>query len=196
MNFEALEQTGQTARLPTELYVYLKPTFPDAEYTALNSKIPSMVYDPHASFFNQKDETAALNADGGVTYRVASAMNVQICIISVLSVFLFHTQKQTERMREFEILFRLGYSHQKIRALIYTESVLLLGIGFCLFGLLYGAYVSSITNAIRVSGAYQYIGFSLAWKEMICISLGMIGVVVISDLLSYRPQKTYNEVIA
>ena len=190
VNFEALEKTGQATCLPTELYVYLDPTVTDAEYAALNSMIPSLVYDPHASFINQKDETAALNADGGVTYRVAAAMNIQICIISVLSVFLFHTQKQTERTREFEILFRLGYSHRKIRALICTESVLLLGIGFCPFGLLYGAYVSSITNAIRASGAYQYIGFSHAWKEMICISLGMIGVVGISDLVSYRPQKT------
>lgn len=183
-----MEDLKQAEILPAEIHVYINPANASAD-DVLNRIIPSMIYDPHANFVNQKDEISARDENGGVTYRAASAMNVQICIISVLSVFLLHTQKQTERAGEFDILYRLGYSHREIRYLIFAESFILLGIGLGVFAMLYGMYVNSITSAIRETGAYQYSGFSLAWKEIIFISLGMIGVVSISNLLSYKPQK-------
>lgn len=188
-NADALNALGQADILPSELHVYLKPNLKEDDYDTLRNTIPSLVYDPHSSCSNQLDKDAALHENNSVTYRVAAAMNVQICIISIVSVFLFHTQKQTQRTREFEILYRLGCSHRYIRGMMAAESFLLLGIGFGLFALLYGGYVGSVMNAIRESGAYQYGEIVFAWKEMILISLGMIGAVTLSDLLSYRPKK-------
>ena len=87
------------------------------------------------------------------------------------------------------LLSRLGYSEGKIRSLIYTESYIFVAIGLLIFTLLYGGYVSAVMTAITRMGSYQYSGFSLAWREIIVIAVGIIGVVGISGYLGYNTQR-------
>ncbi|MBQ4560370.1 MAG: FtsX-like permease family protein [Tyzzerella sp.] len=181
-----IESLGQADILPADIHIYINDSISSTDYIYLNNTIPALVYDPHATYFNQKDEIASLDVNGSVTYKVATSMNILICIISILSTFLFHTQKQINRAREYDVLYKLGYSHKQIRSLIFTESFILIGIGLLIFGLLYGSYVNSIIQSIQDTQAYQYSGFALAWREIISISLGIIGVISISNIISYR----------
>ena len=184
-----MKSLKQAEILPADIHVYLADNITDEQYAALCNKIPTMVYDPHARYTNQKDYLQSRDADGTVSAKAATVMNVMICIISVISVFLLHTQHQMNRQGEFTLLSRLGYSDGKIRSLIYTESYIFVGTGLLIFALLYGGYVNAVMAAIAQTDMYQYSGFSLAWREIIVIAVGIIGVVGISGYLGYNTRR-------
>lgn len=187
---EALMQSlNQSEILPADIHIYFAEDITEEKYAALCEKLANMVYDPHARYTNQKDYLQSLDDDGAVSAKAATVMNVMICIISVISVFLLHTQHQMNRQGEFMLLSRLGYSDGKIRSLIYTESYIFVGIGLLIFTLLYGGYVSAVMAAIAEMGSYQYSGFSLAWREILVIAVGIIGVVGISGYLGYNTRR-------
>lgn len=181
-----LESLGQADVLPADIYICISDSISSADYAHLNTAIPSLIYDPHAVYFNQKAEAADLKDNGILTYRVAASMNLLISVISILSIGLFNTQKQANRAQEYAVLYKLGYSHEQIRFLIFAESFMIIGIGLLIFVLLYGAYVNSILRSIQSTQAYQYSDFMLAWKEIVSIALSVICVVCLSNRISYR----------
>lgn len=180
---------GETI-LPQDLHIYPDGDLSEADYRLLCSTLPTLISDPHASYENRRDEIAVLDKNGQVTHDAASTMNVLIAVISVSSVFLYHLQQNVNRRQELSILYRLGLGRNRIRLLLHAESLLLLAVGIGIFALLYGLYVGSILHTIASSGAYQYAGFSFAWREIFLISLGMIGAVMLADGMIMREERT------
>ncbi len=188
-NETLMQSLKQAEILPADIHVYLADDLADGQYAALCEAIPNAVYDPHARYTNQKDRLQSLDDGGNVSANAATAMNVLICVISVLSVFLLHTQHLTSRQGEFTLLERLGTSEGKIRTLVFAESGLFVAVGFLIFTLLYGGYVGAINAAIAATGSYEYSGFRLAWREILVIAAGVIGAVGISGYLGTNKRR-------
>ncbi len=176
-----LEALTDCDLLPTELHVYLEEDISEEAYGDIRRTIPKLIRDPHAHYQNQRDKIAVLDGNGRVVHDAASSMNLLICIISVLSVFLYQMQQTVNRQYEFDTLYRMGLGYNRIGLLVHLESMLLVFVGLGIFALLYGGYVGSIVHAIQASQAYQYADFSFAWREILVISLSMIGVVVLAN---------------
>ncbi len=182
-NETLMQSLNQAEILPADIHVYLAEDLSEEQYAALCGEIPNMVYDPHARYTNQKDRLQSLDDGGNVSANAATAMNVLICVISVLSVFLLHTQHLTNRQGEFTLLERLGTSEGKIRTLVFAESGLFVAVGFLIFTLLYGGYVGAINAAIVATGSYEFSGFRLAWREILVLAAGVIMAIGISGYL-------------
>ena len=186
-NETLMQSLNQAEILPADIHVYIAEDLSEEQYAALCGEIPNMVYDPHARYTNQKDRLQSLDDGGTVSANAATAMNVLICVISILSVFLLHTQHLTNRQGEFTLLERLGTSEGRIRTLAFAESGLFVAVGFLIFTLLYGGYVGAINAAIAATGSYEFSGFRLAWREILVLAAGVIMAVGISGYLgTYR----------
>ena len=181
---ETLMQSLEQAKiLPADIHVYLAKDLSGERYAALCEEIPNTVYDPHARYTNQRDHLQSLDDGGTVSANAAKVMNVMICVISVLSVFLLHTQHLTNRQGEFRLLKRLGTDEGTIRTLVFAESWLFVGAGLLIFALLYGGYVGAVNAAIAAAGSYEFSGFRLAWREILVMAAGVIMAVGVSGYL-------------
>ncbi|MBR5365474.1 MAG: hypothetical protein IK132_04450 [Clostridia bacterium] len=188
-NETLMQSLNQAEILPADIHVYLAEDLSEEQYAALCGEIPNMVYDPHARYTNQKDRLQSLDDGGTVSANAATAMNVLICVISILSVFLLHTQHLTNRQGEFTLLERLGTSEGRIRTLAFAESGLFVAVGFLIFTLLYGGYVGAINAAIAATGSYEFSGFRLAWREILVLAAGVIMAVGISGYLGTKKRR-------
>ncbi len=175
--------------LPADLHVYLDEDISEETYSNIRRMMPNLICDPHASYQNQRDEIAVLDGNGSVVHDAASSMNILICVISVLSVFLYHMQQTINRQYEFDILHKMGLGNARIKALVHIESLILMLLGIGIFALLYGGYVSSIVQSIQASQAYQYADFSFAWREIIVISVSIISVVELANLSVMKKER-------
>ncbi len=184
-----MKSLKQAEILPADIHVYFAKNISNEQYSVLCEEIPNMVFDPHARYTNQRDYLQSRDDGGTVDAHVARVMNGLICVISILSVFLLHTQHQMNRRGEFTLLSRLGTAEGKIRALIFTGSYLFVAVGFMIFTLLYGGYVSAVNAAIAEMDSYQYSDFHLAWREILLIAVGVIGAVGISGYLGFNTQR-------
>ncbi len=185
----ALESLTEQKLLPSDLHVYLNEDISDEEYRIISRSVPNLIYDPHAAYQNQRNKIAVLDMNGRVVHDAASSMNLLICIISVLSVFLYHIQQIINRQFEFDTLHRMGLGNKQINILVHIESLIPVFIGLGLFSLLYGGYVSSIIRSIQESQSYQYADFSFAWREIVIISLSIIGVVELANLSVIKKER-------
>ncbi len=184
-----LDAITKEAALTEELHVYLRPNITDAEYAALKRTLPLRLYRPGARAVNQRDASAMEAYNGEMINSIAAAMNLLICCIAVLSVFLLHTQRQLGRKKEFSILLKLGYCREELFRLMHFESLLPAAAGFGLFGILYGLYIGGINRTIRMNQAYQYSGFSPAWGEIFVIAAGIVLALIASDRIAAADEK-------
>ena len=188
-NETLMRSLNQAEILPADIHVCLADDLSEERYAALCGEIPNLVFDPHALYTNQKDHRQGHDESGTVSANAANTMNVLICVISVLSIFLLHAQNLMNRQGEFTLLSRLGTGAGTIRTLIFAESLLFVAVGFLIFTLLYGGYVGAVNAAIARMNAYQYSGFGPAWREISVIGAGVIGAIGISGLLGYDPRR-------
>ncbi len=188
-NETLMRSLNQAKILPADIHVYLADDLSKERYAALCEEIPNLVFDPHALYINQKDHRQGHDESGTVSSNAANTMNVLICVISILSVFLLHAQNLMNRQGEFTLLSRLGAGAGTIRALIFAESALFIAVGFLIFTLLYGGYVGAVNAAIARMNAYQYSGFGPAWREISVIGAGVIAAIGISGYLGFSTRR-------
>ena len=182
------ELMGQTLP-PAELHIRLDASIGADAYRDLTEKLSVVVDDPHAVITNQRENAAITLQNGHVIYDIASAMNVLIMIISVLSVVIYHYHSLLNRRYEFTLLHRIGYGKPQLCRMLFAEDILMLTMGIGLFVLLYLCYIGNVYEAIRQTQTYQYLNFAFAWREILVLSVGFVLVTVISDVIYMKKTK-------
>jgi len=166
------------------LYLYLKNDVSD--YSAADEQLNKAVIDPRITITNQAGERMLFQNNGITYYRIAVMMSFLICVISVFSLFLFHTQKLLNRRDEFIILKRIGYSTADIVKLNTAGAAIPFATGILVFAALYIYYIYDIYSKIAELNLYQYDKFSISYIGILIIVVTMIITLAASVFLSVK----------
>ena len=166
------------------LYLYLKNDVSD--YSAADEQLNKAVIDPRITITNQAGERMLFQNNGITYYRIAVMMSFLICVISVFSLFLFHTQKLLNRRDEFIILKRIGYSTADIVKLNTAGAAIPFATGILVFASLYLYYICDIYSKIAELNLYQYDKFSISYIGILIIVVTMIITLAASVFLSVK----------